>query len=73
MFYWILWDIQYTVKQKFSLSLYNVTLIPVTYYVIVFFTAGRLMSFFIYSRERRSPRAHSGRVYSLIESPRRAF
>jgi hypothetical protein len=73
VFYWLLWDINYVSKNKLSISLYSVTLVPLIYYIILLFIVWRLMLLYLCYREKGLPTFHSGRIYSLLDTPTTAF
>ncbi len=77
VFFWLLLDIDYISRTRnrlsISISLYSITLVPLIYYIVLFFMFWRLILLYIYFREKGLPTLRSRRVYSLIDPPPTAF
>jgi hypothetical protein len=73
IFFWIILDIYVLKKVKLSLSFYSIIFIPLIYAVIVLFIVLRVILLYILCKRKILPSFHSGRIYTLIDPPPRAF
>ena len=73
IFLWLTYDINISQKKFRAISLFSGMLPSASFYIILNFVIFRLFIFYLLYRRKELSMFRSGRVYSLIPRPRRAF